>query len=322
MAQKNIVNSLLFLSILVAILISLEETLIYGVKAVRENQIGKVNIIAAHEFDPQIAVFGSSVSEVGVNPNILSKITAKSCYNFSLNGTSFYQYRGLIDEFLSYSRKSNIIILSEAYFSFSKNEAINSPDIYLAHIDNATISDPLFEIDNDLIWKIKYVPFYRFIAASHIYYKHAAHGLLNNLKSIKDNDSFNGFSPVYRGWEIDADEAIKKTGKFKIIINPYVLSLYIAQVRCIQKHGIKVVIILTPIYRKALEMATDFNPLYDALLRIKYETNATILDFSSCELTKDKSVFYNSNHLNYKGAVKFSQILGDSLNKLFLLNIK
>jgi hypothetical protein len=295
----------------------IEFSLIYGIRKVRINQIGKVNSIAEHALDPQIAIFGSSVSEVGVDPVVLSKITAKSCYNFSLNGTSFYQYRGLIKEFLSYSTKCNIIILSEAYFTFSKNEAIMSPDIYLAHINKTNICDPLRMIDDELIWKLKHVPFYRFIAASHTYYKYAAKGLLNELNSNIEKDSFNGFSPVYRGWEIDADEAIKKTGKFTIKINPEILALYIEQVKSIQNQGIKVVIVVTPIFRKSLEMVTDLNPLYNALRKIKDETNATFLDFSYCQISEDKSFFYNSNHLNYTGAEKFSQFLGDSLNKLF-----
>ena len=320
MSKMQLQKVVIFCGVLTLILGLLDLSFKYGASSVKIDQIGKINSIANHELDPEIAIFGSSVSDVGIDANLLSNRTHLSCYNFSLNGTSFYQYRGLIDEFSNYSRKNSVIILAEAYFSFSKRDAIMSPDLYLAQLNNSRISDPLSTIDNELVWKLKYVPFYRFIAASHIYYKYSIHGLLNRIRSKNEIAQLNGFSPVYRSWEIDADEAIQNEGKFKIEIDEDVLKLYINQIRSLQQKGKKVIVVLTPIYKKAMEMATDLSPLYKTLKRISIETKVPCLDFTSSDLTKDKTLFYNSNHLNYTGAEKFSLILSDSLNRILKLN--
>ena len=302
--------------VLFSILFVVNFLLQYGIKSIRVDQIGKINAIAAHDIDPEIAIFGSSVSEVGISPDEIQKSTGLSCFNFSLNGTSFYQYRGLIDEFTMYSKVNKVVVFAEAYFSFSKRNAIMSPDHYLAQLANDRIRKPLGQIDPDLILKTHYVPFYRFIAASHIYYKYAVKGIINKLKGKKDQPNLNGFTPVDRSWEADADEAINKTGKFDIEIDRSVLKLYIQQIKRIQNKGIKVIIILTPIYKKALAKATSLKPLFTAMNEISQKTGAKFLDFSKSDLAEQKTMFYNSNHLNSKGALLFSKQLGDSISQL------
>ena len=74
----------------------------FGVKSNTLDQTGKVNLVMKHDMDPNIVIFGSSVSEVGISPHIIEKITNRSCYNFSISGTRFKQYKCLIDEFNEY----------------------------------------------------------------------------------------------------------------------------------------------------------------------------------------------------------------------------
>lgn len=302
-----------FLIILVMTLTLVSEALKFGVKRVRIDQIGKINAIATHEIDPEIIIFGSSVSEVSIDPNIIQKLTGKTCYNASLNGTSFIQYRGLIDEFNTYSKKNKIVVMSEAYFSFSNRNALTDPDYYIAQLNHDKISGPLAGIDNELIWKSKYIPYYRFIASTNRYYKYAFLGWKDYLKQQNGHDPLKGYAPVNREWEKDADEAIERAGKFTIEIDESVLQLYINQIKDLQRKGHQVVIILTPIYKAALAKATSIEPLYKALRRISSSTGTTFFDFSNSALAEHKRNFYNSNHLNLKGSISFSKQLADSL---------
>lgn len=288
----------------------------FGVKSVRIDQIGKINAIAEHEIDTEIALFGSSVSEVGIDPSIIEKCTRLKCFNFSLNGTSFYQYRGLIDEFASYTKLNKVVVFSETYFSFSKRDVLMSPDIYLAQLSKEHIRNPLEQIDPVLIRKSYYIPFYRFVAASHIYYKYAAKGILHRVQGKIDKPNLKGFTPVRRNWEVDADRAIKKAGKYSIVIDQEVLKLYIEQIKKLQSKGIRVIIIFTPIFKPALAQAMSLTPLINAIKEISRKTGVRFLDFSNSSLVDQKTMFYNSNHLNLMGAQLFSKQLGDSICKL------
>lgn len=316
--MKNIKSEIfiiaLFLLIGVFVLSLLLWILDFGVKQVSEEQTGKVNYVMNHNLDPKIVIFGSSVSEVGINPKIIAEKTNKSCYNLSINGTRYSQYKCLIDEFNSYSKNNQTVILVETYFSFAPIDRITSIDYYLAHLENDNVYNALYKLDPDLVWKSRYVPFYRFIPATKVYYKNAIKGWGNYIKGNKVLDTSNGYAPVNRNWEIDADNAIKSVGKFQIQIQKDIVQDYEQNILKMKKMGKKVVIVLTPMYSKKLKLVTNINPLISKLKNIALKTNSQFIDFSSSKICDDKNYFYNSNHLNLRGSKIFSNQLADSLN--------
>ena len=285
-----------------------------GVRHSDFEQTGKVNKICSHSIDPDIIIFGSSVSEVGINSSILSNNIGISVYNCSLNGTRYMQYKGLIEEFNTYSKNNKYVVLVETYFSFEQGNALAYAERYLSRLDDKYLYNDLYDLQPDLVWKCKYVPFYKYIALSKDYYKNSVIGWKNILlKNVKNDDDL-GFYPVDRNWEADADEAIKNTTAFEIKIDSSIVYNYINSIKNLQKNGKKVIIVLTPMYFKILNTKTDFTPLRKELTKIAQITGVRFLDFSNCDISNNKNNYYNTNHLNYKGANIFSSVLSDSLN--------
>jgi hypothetical protein len=287
----------------------------YGVKHSTDTQTGKVNKIINHSIDPATIIFGSSVSEVGFNTALLQQATGGAVYNCSVNGTPFSQYKVLIDEFASYSKNNKYVILSEAYFSFEKFNVITFPERYFAHISNDNFYATLSNIQPELLWKCRYIPFYKLVAINHNYYKNAMLGWKNIFKKSAP-DSSNGFLPVDRNWELDADENIKNTKPFKVALDSSILKEYVQTITSLQAKGKRVIIVLTPMYEKVINTLTDIGPLRNKLIEVAETTGCKFLDFSQCSLCADKAFFYNSTHLNKNGADTFSKLLGDSLKLL------
>jgi len=287
----------------------------FGVKHSDVEQTGKVNKIINHNIDPGIIVFGSSASEVGLSAPIIQARTHMTAYNCSMNGTRFMQYKGLIDEFGSYSKANKYVILVETYFSFEKTDALAFPDRYLAQINNQRLFNSLYCIQPGLAWKCRYVPFYKYVAASHIYYKNAVSGWKNFLKRGQADTSL-GYAPVDSDWQTDADEAIKNTAHFDIGIDSTTVACYRETVQQLMKSGKKVIIVLMPMYTEMLKRVTDITPLCAKLNEMSVLTGARFLDFSKSGLCAEKQFFYNSNHLNLKGSAVFSNVLADSLNEI------
>jgi hypothetical protein len=95
------------------ILLSVIQYLInFGVKNGKKDQIGKVNLVMSHQIKPQIICFGSSVGEVGFNSRIISEKLKKTVFNCSIDGTSWIQYKGLIEEFAKYSNENVGLLIS------------------------------------------------------------------------------------------------------------------------------------------------------------------------------------------------------------------
>ena len=309
-------TALLFTLIGISIFTCITIILDIGVRHSDFEQTGKVNKICSHTIDPDIIIFGSSVSEVGINSSMLSKKTGLAVYNASLNGTRYMQYKGMIEEFNEYSKKNKTVVLVETYFSFEPSNSLAFADRYFSRLYNKFLYNDLYDMQPDLVWKSKYIPFYKYIALSKDYYKNAAIGLKNILTKKIKQDSLFGFASVDRNWEADADEAIKNTKFFNILIDSTIEKNYINTIVKLQKNDKKVVIVLTPMYFKILNTKTNFTPLRNELIKIAKITGVTFLDFSNSKISNDKTNYYNTNHLNHKGANIFSSILSDSINSI------
>ena len=183
-AQRVIV----FVLILAALAFVINYGLEAGARHVTTGDMGKVNTIAEHKIDPAIAVFGSSVGEAGIDPRILQQRTSLSTYNFCIDGTRYMQYKGLIDEFAMHSKNNKYILFAESYFSFERVDAIHKMELYMAHLGNSNIYNALYEIQPGLVWKCRWVPFYKYITATDAYYKNVWAGWKNlqNDKAITD----------------------------------------------------------------------------------------------------------------------------------------
>lgn len=304
------------------ILLSVIQYLInFGVKNCKKDQIGKVNLVMSHQIKPQIICFGSSVGEVGFNSRIISEKLKKTVFNCSIDGTSWIQYKGLIEEFAKYSNENELMVFMESYFTFQNPKQVSSLERYIAHLNNENLYQSLANQQPDLLWKCKYVPFYQFVPVTHVYYKNSLKGWFSYIKSFKEVDSLLGQTPVNRPWEVDQDEFLKSGKSFIIALDEDVINTYIQDLLTLKKQGKKVVIVLSPFFKGLEEnKLTDFNPLRTKFKMISAQTGFPFLDFTKSEISNCKKNFYNSNHLNSFGANLFSYALADSLKVNGIVN--
>ena len=317
MAGNNRLKELvLFFAIGLALLGGIAFVIDYGAGHSDDAQTGKINKMVLGYIDPQIIFFGSSVGEVGINTPMVQRQTGKTAFDMCLDGTRFIQYKGLIDEYVSRTKNNQIVVLSESYFSFEPIHAVNAMERYLAHINDDNIYKWLYFVQPGLAWKCMYVPFYKYVAVTNVYYKNAAVGWRNIRAKKMKPDTLLGCTPVNRAWEADQDEAIAKLGKVATVVDSGIVAHYIATIKAIQQHGSKVVIMLPPIYTVMANKITDHTIIRNALSDIASKTGATFWDFTQTDVCDHKENFYNAHHLNLTGSLRFTSILCDSLNGL------
>ena len=290
----------------------------FGAKKSRYTHKGKINLICDHNIDPDLIIFGSSVGENGINPNILSNKLSLTAYNSCLVGTRYKQYKGLVDEFNSYSKKNKYILFVETYFSFEDTSSITNLVNYLPRIYIDNIYNSLYSMQPNLLWKCRYIPFYKFIAMNDLYYKNTFMGWKSFFTNTIQKDTLFGFSPEDRFWAQNnlTDQAINNLKPFEIKINKKIVESYIKTIGELQSNGKQVIIILPPMYNKILKTKTDLSPLRNELKKISVATGAFFLDYSNSFISDDRSNFFNTIHLNLKGANNFTSILSDSLKTI------
>ena len=291
----------------------IEKSLAFCVANSNDSQTGKINLVMAHQIDPEVLFLGSSVAEVGFNANLIGQLTNKTVYNLAIDGTSIIQSRFLIDEFLSYSQNCKRVVIGFAFFSFDKKTSLTEPSRYLAHFSNTHVKSNFRQIDPELYSKLRYVPFYSFTQTKHTYYKNAVHGLKNIIKGNKlVPDILNGYVPHNTPWNGERVEP-EQIGSETISISPETIKRVIDIINNIKAKNIEPVLVITPMYLKGQELFSNFNHYQNAAKEISEKTGVKLFDFSNSELVLDEKNFYNNGHLNSTGADLFSKMVADSL---------
>lgn len=316
MNKNNFLPLIKFTLFSASILFAIDFAITFGAKKSDRGWFGKINTIVHNPIKESIVVFGSSVGEVGIIPKIIADTFSTSTYNYSIDGTPFIQYEGLINQFIENNSSTKCIILAETFNSLSKKNQITEMERYLAQINNPHIYNSLHTIQPDLAWKCRYVPFYKYVAVTHNYYLSSIKGYMNYFGERGPIDSLLGYIPHYREWESDADEAIRKAGKIDVVVDSAVKSHYIKTIKNITDKNIKVFIILMPTFTLVSEKYIDLAELRTALTKIAELEGVTFLDATKLPICNEKTNFYNSTHLNFTGSTLFTKIISSELQHI------
>ncbi|WP_139337824.1 hypothetical protein [Pontibacter indicus] len=286
----------------------IKTSLYAGVTKVRKGQVATVGKIISHQQNPDVAIFGSSVAWVHFNPEIISNITGRSSYNFGLNGTPLTQYQGLLKEFIEYS-DSEVIVIAGTFSEFSGREAVAEIYRFTPYLDNYYLYEGLEQIDPNLLWKMKYVPFYPLTTLDYNFFQYAVYGYLGRIHH-DDETEVNGFVPQHKIWRDSPRET-----SLKATISNKVVQQYKALVSLANARNKKVVLVLPPIYYEGVMKIENLQEIKEVFQSIA-GTDNYFLDYTSNEICLDKSLFYNNTHLNSTGADIFSE---DFSNKLSII---
>jgi hypothetical protein len=320
MGYSQILKATSFWIILFLILGVLQWAIDFGVRHSNYSDYEKVNIIAGEKIDPTLAVFGSSVGQVGVNTALLSEKINISSYNFSIDGTRFMQYKGLIEELNNYSKECKVVVFAEAFFSLAPFQELTEINRYIAHLDKENIYKALHAVQPELVWKLKHVPFYKFVVMDHEYLKASMIGFKGYFfHQNNDPQQMMGYTPKKTKWQRGLDSLNAHSQPTNIEIDSVALFKYRIVLEELVKTGRKVLIVLPPIHVDGLRLLNNMDCLRECFNSLQ-KPGVVFKDYSLCELSYDKSNFYNNSHLNAAGADNFTALLAKDISDLLVDN--
>jgi hypothetical protein len=317
--NSKIKSAIIFFSVLLIILETVSTLLKFGVKHSMAGQNGKVNLVMRHIVDKKIVFFGSSVAEVGINPANIENLTNLGCYNLGINATKFMQYKSLINEFNEYSDSCQYIIVDDTYSMFSETKNIFLLEHFVSYVGNKNVYKALYSIQPDLIWKTRYVPFYKFITFSNSYYKDAFLGWKAIFGRGKSVDTLMGFTPCYQEWQKSVENGNQMKIRVEATIDTTSVNEFKRLINTVNQRHRKMVLILSPIQTEGQQLIAGLDSL-KLLLNSLMKNGNIFIDGCTLELCKDKKYFYNNTHLNNIGASLFSNFIGAKLDSLVSVN--
>ncbi len=86
-----------------------------------------------------------------------------------------------------------------------------------------------------------------------------------------------------------------------------------------KEKGIQLVIVFPPAYYESYQYFKNLPDVFKIYQDLTNEYRIPFFNYADSPLSKSTENFYNSQHLNKKGATKFSVIFAEDLNKVLMI---
>ena len=274
--------------------------------------IGKINSVMNHDLDVELTIWGASTAYVNFNPQILIDSLGYSSFNMGIDGTSIDQYNGLLEEYLSYSTNSKYVIITfDVHGGLVNRSRLYHLHNWLHHVKNETIYDCLSDVDPDLMFKVKHVPFYDLTLYDKHSFPYFRQAILNRETEYQF-DSY-GYKPNGIG-SIDTSLIQLTSVETEVDTGQRCLRKILASSLKAKKQKITPIVVITPCYEKGLKKLTGIDRVFTAINSLK-KNGIEVFDLSSCYISKSPKYFKDNTHLNNMGANELTRLLVNEIRK-------
>lgn len=286
-----------------------------GLKKMKNTLFSEWNAILKGTINADMVILGSSRGVVSYDPDLLSAASNKKVHNLSFNAGSYNLQELKYSLYAEHNKKPKIILQNVDLAHFTPSAQLPEEHQFLPYLNDQGLKKGLGLFDSRYLWVdriplLKYNTQKRFLGI----------GLGSFLgKKFKNKDSVtDGFSPK--------SIAFKRDGhNLKRLSDPAFKRSYekdLAQMKLFMKARIKdsitVILVWAPEYKERLAVGRRLTqPLKQALADFaKEQKGVYFLDMSEDSLSQSSDYFYDTFHLNTKGAHLFSATLAQKIKDL------
>lgn len=301
--KNRIIKASLLVFLTSAVLWLTETILTQTMKRCKEETIGKINAVMAHDLDVQLTIWGASTAYFNINPSIIMDSLKISAMNMGINGANIDQYAGLLNEYIEYTTQSDYLIIAlDLHGGLMNRQSLFELHNWLHQANNPKIYQCFSDIDPDLMLKYRYVPFYSLILYDKHMFPYFRRTLLSQGHQYQVSN--HGYSPNGHGTFCPT----KPYEFFETKIDQRCIDKIRKATRAANLKGIKCYVVVTPCYQKGLDHITNRADFKAQLNSLKAD-QTQVLDFSDGYISKQPAYFKDNTHLNSDGADELTRLL-------------
>ena len=303
-ARSGLIRIVCFFGLIVILLVGLNAMTNSGLRRIKTSQFGVSNKIVQGKINAEIVISGSSRALTHYDPRIIERTTGCPTFNIGLNGSQTDMQLARLKTYLKHNQKPKLLVQNLDLFSFVTSHEIYDPVQYVPYLKEESIYAGVRRVYPDA-WKWKYLPLYGYAVEDMRF------NWMLGLKALAGiqpkEDHVNGYRPRDTSWTGDFE-------KFRTN-NPNGITMeteaqgerdFEELLGVCAEQGVPVLIVYSPEY---YEMQAIERNRKDVLGKAKEMTghfNFPLWDYSESPICRDRSNFYNSQHLNESGASAFS----------------
>lgn len=285
----------------------------HGLRQIRTSKYGAFNALASGTANADILISGSSRALNHYDPRIFQAATGLRTYNLGMNASQSDVQLAVLQTYLKHNRAPKLVIHNLDLFSFEgtrKGELYN-PALFVPYLGDDELFKPLVAIDSE-VWKWKYIPLYGYTVPDMSF--SWALGLARLVGIDPAEDYIDGFNPRYGTWNADFDQfrsTLKEGVTYRI--EPAAVQALRKIIETCRARGISVALVFSPEYLEMQALEINRAEIIALFQKLARSHEVPFLDYSASALSRDQSLFVNSQHLNASGAEAFSKELAAEL---------
>lgn len=303
--KKFLFHSFLFLFVLYLIALTADIIITNKIKNYCFNDHPVWGKMISGQMDNDLLIIGSSRAWVQYSPRIIDSILHTNSYNLGRDGKKQDISILTYDIYTKYNPKPKVVICDIYFMSMCKSDPYEREQFY-PYLLNKNIWKSI-HTTHQLNYCDRFIPMFK-------YFRHLKSAFSHS--SVSDT-TYKGYFGYIIDWQSESDGISLKDIK---VISYYHDSTIIAMTddwlqRC-QKDSVKVIFVHSPMYIEATNKIDDTAAMWAMYRNLANKYDVPILDYSDDSICYDTTLFYNAQHLNRKGAERFSLKLAMDLKSM------
>lgn len=306
----------LFCALGVILALALNRLLVGALRRSTVGEYGFRNAMANGTLASDVVIIGSSRAMVHFDCDVITDALGASCINLGLDGTRTTQQVPMLALYLSHSAPPKILVVEVDVGSLETQHTALHPELAIAYAEVPTFYDEQVRLDLRF-WAVRHVPLYGFASSDLNAAWDAIIFLAGGTSSGGQQQRRRGYTPVERPF--DSTFAEFKREHPQGVVTPIDALGERAVDRLIemgQHRGARVVLVYPPALDESHRYLINEPVIIADLKRIAAGRRASFLDYSDDDLGRDSTLFYNSQHMNVRGATQFSHHFASRLVEL------
>lgn len=302
-----------FISIVLLTFLLLDIYVSYGLRQSNSNTFENLNKIYKGELTADMVINGSSKALVHFSPKILDSALQLYSYNLALDGTEFMVQKAQYDLYLKHNKQPKYVIQTVSSGTLVKNLEIRNQVQFAPYFNLKEVRSLARKYDG-FVWYDYYLPFVRYTGE----FEQIVDGSFSALNiHLKKNGKYKGYLEKEAQWDSSfADFKKVNPAGIRWDFDSASITLFKDFLRESKARGIQVYLIYPPTYSEFHPYLNNRQEILDFYTEVAKEFDFPFLDYSNCLLSLDKQYFYNSQHLNKRGAELFSRLVAKDLASL------
>jgi hypothetical protein len=286
----------------------LQEALLFGLRHYGEGNVGVMNRIARGEVKADVVISGSSRAAYHYDPSVIQAGTGLKTFNIGRDGTRLHEQLDLLRVYLAKNPHPRYLLQNLDVMGLQENDDVTDAKQYIAWLQDEQIFRPLKQ-------RKRYYLAYRWCPLLGICREGGMEDAVLGLFQAADkNDTFTGYCPQNLTWNRDFDKfKAKRSSGWNEKIDPNKLESLTKLVEICKSNRINVILVYSPDYVGTREFFQNRSEVIKTYQDVAAKLNVPFWDFSDDPVSGDQACFYNSQHMNSKGAAIFSKDLAQRL---------